>query len=60
MKNIIDVSNHILKYSQVYLCETECTDLVRDEALQLCLEHGEEFVVTFIETYLDTIVKEMT
>ena len=52
MQNIIDVSNHILKYSQVYTLQAPVTNLVRDEALQLCLRHGEEFVVNYIENYL--------
>jgi len=29
------------------------TDLVREEALQLCLVHGEEFVINYIENYLN-------
>ena len=52
MQNIIDVSNHILKYSQVYTLQAPVTNLVRDEALQLCLRLGEEFVVNYIENYL--------
>ena len=52
MQNIFDVSNHILKYSQVYTLQAPVTNLVRDEALQLCLRHGEEFVVNYIENYL--------
>ena len=58
MQNIIDVSNHILKYSQVYTFEAPVTDLVKEEALQLCLKHGEEFVIMFIENYLKTITEE--
>ena len=53
MKNVIDVSNHILKYSQVYTLQAPVTDLVREEALQLCLVHGEEFVINYIENYLN-------
>jgi hypothetical protein len=60
MQNVIDVSNHILKYSQVYLCETDCTDLVRDEALELCYKYGEDFVLTFIENYLKLLSEEIT
>ena len=60
MKNVIDVSNHILKYSQVYLCQTECTELVRDEALELCYKHGEDFVLKFIENYLKLLSEEIT
>ena len=60
MKDVIDVSNHILKYSQVYLCQTECTELVRDEALELCHKHGEDFVLTFIENYLKLLSEEIT
>jgi len=52
MQNIIDVSNHILKYSQVYTLQAPVTDLVREEALQLCLRHGEDFVINYIENYL--------
>ena len=52
MQNIIYVSNHILKYSQVYTLQAPVTNLVRDEALQLCLRLGEEFVVNYIENYL--------
>ena len=52
MQNIIDVSNHILKYSQVYTLQAPVTNLVREEALQLCLKHGEEFVINYIENYL--------
>lgn len=60
MKDVIDVSNHILKYSQVYLCQTECTELVRDEALELCYKYGEDFVLTFIENYLKLLSEEIT
>ena len=52
MQNIIDVSNHILKFSQVYTLQAPVTNLVLDEALQLCLRHGEEFVINYIENYL--------
>ena len=52
MQNIIDGSNHILKYSQVYTLQVPVTNLVREEALQLCLRHGEEFVINYIENYL--------
>ena len=52
MKYVIDVSNHILKYSQVYTLQAPVTYLVREEALQLCLRHGEDFVINYIENYL--------
>ena len=52
MQNIIDVSNHILKYTQVYTLQAPVTNLVRVEALQFCLRHGEEFVINYIENYL--------
>ena len=52
MQNVIDVSNQILKYSQVYTLQAPVTDLVREEALQLCLRHGEDFVINYIENYL--------
>ena len=58
MQNVIDVSNHILKYSQVYTLEAAVTDLVKEEALQLCLKHGEEFVIMFIENYLKQMTEE--
>ena len=59
MQNVIDVSNHILKYSQVYTFEAPVTDLVKEEALQLCLKHGEEFVILFIENYLNLMMEEL-
>jgi hypothetical protein len=59
MQNVIDVSNHILKYSQVYTFEEPVTDLVKEEALQLCLKHGEEFVILFIENYLNLMMEEL-
>ena len=59
MQNVIDVSNHILKYSQVYTFEAPVTDLVKEEALQLCLKHGEEFVIVFIENYLQLMMEEL-
>jgi hypothetical protein len=34
------------------------TNLVREEALLLCLKHGEEFVITFIENYLQLAYEE--
>ena len=52
MQNINDESNQILKYSQVYTLQAPVTNLVREEALQLCLRHGEEFVINYIENYL--------
>ena len=59
MQNVIDVSNHILKYSQVYTFEAPVTDLVKEEALQLCLKYGEEFVIVFIENYLQLMMEEL-
>ena len=35
------------------------TDLVKEEALQLCLKHGEEFVILFIENYLNLMMEEL-
>ena len=58
MQNVIDVSNHILKYSQVYTLDQPVTNLVREEALMLCLKHGEEFIITFIENYLQLAYEE--
>ncbi len=60
MQNIIDVSNHILKYSEIYLCREECTDEARDEALDLCLKYGDVFVLQFIENYLKLLSEEIT
>lgn len=60
MQNIIDVTNHIIKYSQVYNFDAEITDLVKEEALELCLEHGEEFVFNYIENYLGLASREIS
>jgi hypothetical protein len=52
MQDIIDVTNHIIKYSQVYNFDAEMTDLVKEEVLDLCSKHGEDFIFRYIESYL--------
>ena len=60
MQNIIDVTNHIIKYSQVYNFDAEITDLVKEEALELCSKHGEEFVFNYIENYLSLASRKIS
>ena len=52
MKNLIEVSNHIMRYSQVYHLDAPVTPLVIEEVQDLCQKYGEEFVSTYIENYL--------
>tara|TARA_B110000858_G_scaffold190696_1_gene239021 strand:+ start:477 stop:674 length:198 start_codon:yes stop_codon:yes gene_type:complete len=58
MQNIIDVSNHVLKYSQVYLMDEPAGESVQEEALQLLLKHG-EYVLSFLEIYLAVCKEEL-
>jgi len=58
MKDVIDVCNHILKYSETYAFRLPPTLELQEEALDLCLIHGEKFVIMFIENYLKTITEE--
>lgn len=53
MKNLIDMSNHILKFSPAYLGEAEVDNTLMEEALALCLIHGDEFCINFTRIYLD-------
>jgi hypothetical protein len=59
MQNIIDVSNHILKYSDIYMLDKPVTLEAKEEALELCLIYGDEFVITYIENYLNQAMKEL-
>ena len=58
MPNIIAVSNHVLKYSQVYLMDEPAGESVQEEALQLLLKHG-EYVLSFLEIYLAVCKEEL-
>lgn len=53
MKNIIDVSNHIMLYSNIYCEGEEVTEECLEAALNLILEHGEDFVFNFVKNYLN-------
>ena len=53
MKNLIEVSNHIMRYSQVYHLDAPVTPLIIEEVQELCGKYGEEFVSTYIENYLN-------
>tara|TARA_R100000935_G_scaffold42670_1_gene64656 strand:- start:1019 stop:1213 length:195 start_codon:yes stop_codon:yes gene_type:complete len=59
MRNLIEVSNHILSHSECYLGEEEVTDSMREEALELCLKHGDAFVLDFTRVYLDVQREEI-
>jgi hypothetical protein len=52
MQNIIDMSNHILRFSRCYFETGIVTTVVREDALRLCLKHGDEFCIGFVSTYL--------
>lgn len=58
MQNLIDVSNHVLKYSQVYLMDEPAGESVQEEALQLLLKHG-QYVLSFLEVYLEVCKEEL-
>ncbi len=53
MKNLIDMSNHILKFSSAYLGEEDVSDGLMEEALALCLMHGDDFCINFTRVYLE-------
>ena len=59
IQNIIDVSNHILKYSDIYMLDKPVTLEAKEEALELCLKYGDEFVINYIENYLNQAMKEL-
>jgi|TARA_R100000455_G_C6133556_1_gene29721 hypothetical protein len=54
MKNVIDVCNHILYYSEIYLGFEDVSDEMQADALRLTLKHGHEFVEFFVRLYLKT------
>jgi hypothetical protein len=53
MQNIIDMSNHILGFSECYFETGIVTPVVREDALRLCLKHGDEFCIRFVSIYLE-------
>lgn len=58
MRNIIDLCNHILLYSDVYYEGEEVTDDIRNAALNLCMKHGDDFCIGFIGNYLQVSREE--
>jgi len=58
MQSVIDVINHISKYAKVYHFYEPVGDEVRADALDLCLRHGDDFVITFIENYINLAIEE--
>ena len=59
MQNVIDVCIHLLKHTDIYMLDKPITLEAREEALDLCLVHGDEFVITFIENYLHQSIEEL-
>ena len=57
MQNVIDICNHLLKHTEIYTMDKPITLEAKEEAL--CLIHGDEFVITFIENYLNQATEEL-
>ena len=59
MQNVSEVCNHLLKHTDIYMLDKPITLEAKEEALELCLIHGDEFVITFIENYLHQSMEEL-
>jgi len=58
MRDMIDLCNHILLYTDVYYEGEDVTDDVREDALNLCMKYGDDFCIGFIENYLQVSKEE--
>lgn len=58
MQSVIDIVNHISKYAKVYHFYEPVSHEVRADALDLCLKYGEEYVINFIENYINLAIEE--
>lgn len=59
MQNLIDICNHILSHPDVYYEGHDPSLDVQEEALNLCLRHGERFCITFVRNYLQVHSEEV-
>ena len=57
MKNLIDMCNYLLEHGIVDT-SSEIYEEAQAEAFELCLKHGDEFVLGFIREYLKVVREE--
>jgi hypothetical protein len=57
MEKIIDLSNHIMLYSDIYSGYDEVTDSMRRDAENLMYRYGKQAVLDFVLVYL-TVQRE--
>ncbi len=57
MQNLIDMSNHILKYPAYYAGKQEATEEIIAEAIDLTFKYG-DFAVQFVEKYMELQLSE--
>lgn len=52
MQNLIDVSNHIMIYSDVYCDGADASEDLKEDMYALIGMYGEDFCFNFIKNYL--------
>ena len=58
MNNIIDMCNYLLK-NGIVDSSSDIYEAAQAEALELCLKHGDEFVLGFMREYLKVVREEI-
>ena len=57
MKNVIDMCNYLLEHG-IEDTSSEIGQEAQDKALDLCLIHGDRFVLEFMKGYLQVVREE--